>query len=71
VDPGFRGLHLIHGRRRFRGVGDLPQAVDADARCVTVHHPVLLGDRSDMEQIVAAVDKIRRHATMMQVVSGQ
>jgi dTDP-4-amino-4,6-dideoxygalactose transaminase len=71
VDPGFRGLHLIHARSRFRAAGELSQATDADARCVTLHHPVLLGDRRDMEQIAAAVDKIRRHATMVGRIDGQ
>jgi dTDP-4-amino-4,6-dideoxygalactose transaminase len=70
ADPGFRGLHLIHARGRFRAAGDLSQATDADARCVTLHHPVLLGNRSDIEQIAAAVDKIRRHATMVKTVRG-
>lgn len=70
ADPGFRGLHLIHARSRFRAAGELPQATDADARCVTLHHPVLLGDQRDMEQIAVAVDKIRRHATMVKTVSG-
>ncbi len=65
VDPGFRGLHLIHARSRFRAAGDLSHATDADARCVALHHPVLLGERDDVEQIAAAVDKIRRHATMV------
>lgn len=65
ADPGFRGLHLIHARSRFRAAGELLHATDADARCVTLHHPVLLEERDDMEQIAAAVDKIRRHATMV------
>jgi dTDP-4-amino-4,6-dideoxygalactose transaminase len=70
ADPGFRGLHLIHARGRFRAGGELLQATDADARCITLHHPILLGDRGDMDQIAAAVDKIRRHATMVKAVSG-
>jgi dTDP-4-amino-4,6-dideoxygalactose transaminase len=70
ADPGFRGLHLIHARSRFRAAGELSHATDADARCVTLHHPVLLGARGDTEQIAAAVDKIRRHATMVKAVSG-
>lgn len=70
ADAGFRGLHLIHARSRFRADGELAQATDADARCVTLHHPALLGDQRDMEQIAAAVDKIRRHATMVRVHAG-
>ena len=70
VDAGFRGLHLIHARSRFRAAGELLQATDADARSVTLHHPVLLGHQRDIEQIAAAVDKIRRHATMVKAVPG-
>ena len=63
VDPGFRSLHKIHSGRRFRQVGTLPVATDADERVLTLHHPVLLGEPQAIEQIAAAVDKIRRHAT--------
>lgn len=62
ISPGFRALHRTHGRRRFRAVGELPVASDADDRILTLHHPVLLEDRAAIEQIVAAVDKIRRCA---------
>jgi len=65
IDPGFRSLHLIHGRSRFRAVGDLPVATEADARILTLHHPVLLEDASAIDEIVAALEKIRRHATML------
>ena len=74
IDPGFRALHLIHSRRRFRQIGELPNATDADARVLTLHHPILLGTPEDMQQIVDALDKIRRHATMMRKkfeVSGE
>ena len=71
ADPGFRGLHLIHARSRFRAASELSHATDADTRCVTLHHPVLLGERGDMEQIAAAVDKIRRHATMVRTSDRQ
>lgn len=65
LDPGFRSLHLTHGRRRFRAVGDLPHATAADEHTLVLHHPVLLDDEQELQQIVAAVDKIRRHATMV------
>ena len=65
MDPGFRSLHKIHGRGRFRAVGDLPNATDADERVLTLHHPILLGTHEDMQQILDAVEKIRRHAKMI------
>jgi dTDP-4-amino-4,6-dideoxygalactose transaminase len=65
LDPGFPGLHRIHGKRRFRAVGDLPHATAADEQTLVLHHPVLLGDENDLRQIIEAVDKIRRHATMV------
>ena len=65
LDPGFRALHKIHGRRRFRSHGELPNATDADARVVTLHHPILLGNHDDMCQILDAIEKIRRHAKMI------
>jgi dTDP-4-amino-4,6-dideoxygalactose transaminase/thiol-disulfide isomerase/thioredoxin len=71
LDRGYRPVHLIHGRQRFRAVNDLPVATMLDERGLVLHHPVLLGDEGDLRQIVAAVDKIRRHARMLREVSGQ
>lgn len=65
IDPGFRALHCIHGRSRFRAAGKLPVAADVDKQVLVLHHPVLLGNQADLRQIVAAVDKIERHATML------
>lgn len=66
VDAGFRALHRIHSRRRFRAVGELTNAERAEECVLTLHHPLLLGNRQDMEQIVTAIDKIRQQATMIQ-----
>jgi hypothetical protein len=30
-----------------------------------LHHPVLLGQQADLEQIAVALEKTRRHATMI------
>jgi dTDP-4-amino-4,6-dideoxygalactose transaminase len=62
LDPGFRSLHLTHASRRFRAVGTLTHATDADARVLTLHHPVLLEGPDAMQQFVDAAEKIRRHA---------
>jgi len=47
LDPGFQALHLIHGRQRFRAVGDLTHATDLHHQLLTMHHTVLL--QSDAE----------------------
>ena len=65
LDSGFRALHKTHGRRRFRAAGDLPVADEADAGVLTLHHPVLLEDAAAIDEIVAALDKIQHHATMI------
>jgi dTDP-4-amino-4,6-dideoxygalactose transaminase len=65
VHPGFRSLHQITSRRRFRAVGDLPHATSADGALLVLHHPVLLGDDADLSQIVTAIEKIRDHAATL------
>jgi dTDP-4-amino-4,6-dideoxygalactose transaminase len=62
IDAGFRALHAIHSRRRFRVAGELPNAEDADRRVLTLHHPVLLGGEDDVRQFVTAVEKVRTFA---------
>jgi perosamine synthetase len=62
-DPGFDGLHRTHSKRRFRAVGELAVADAAHKGCVVLHHPVLLGDASGIEQCAIAVKKIETHAT--------
>ena len=65
LDPGFAGLHQIHARRRFRAVGDLPNATRACASVVMLHHPLLLGGPAAARDFRAALDKIARHARML------
>ena len=65
LDPGFAGLHQIHAKRRFRAVGDLPQATRACASVVMLHHPLLLEGPSAARDFRAALDKIARHARML------
>jgi dTDP-4-amino-4,6-dideoxygalactose transaminase len=65
IDPGLRALHLTHARSRFRAIGELPVASEVDATVLTLHHPVLLGSETDVAQVSEAIDKIRRHATML------
>src|SRR5262249_26197360 len=61
-DEGFRALHVGRSPKRFRRAGDLTQAERAHAGAVVLHHPVLLGEPSDVEQVAEAVRKVRRWA---------
>ncbi len=65
LDPGLRALHKIHSARRFRAVGNLSEATRADTGILTLHHPVLLGDESDLAQIPVAIKKILMHAEVI------
>jgi perosamine synthetase len=60
--PGFRGLHLIHARSRFRQADELSEATRADSEWLVLHHPVLLEGSRAIHEVVAAVRKIRAHA---------
>lgn len=62
MDAGFRANHLIHGSRRFRPVEPLTQATNADSRMITLHHPVLLGPSSAIDQISFAIRKVWHYA---------
>lgn len=60
--PGFRGLHLIHARSRFRQADELSEATRADSDWLVLHHPVLLEGSSAIREVVMAVRKIHVHA---------
>jgi perosamine synthetase len=62
LDAGFRALHATHSARRYRRAGELVIANDADQRVLVLHHPVLGGTAADLQQILHALDKVRRHA---------
>jgi dTDP-4-amino-4,6-dideoxygalactose transaminase len=53
IDAAFSGLHLIHGRSRFRAVGELNHATELHERLMTLHHPVLLADERVIEDMIA------------------
>lgn len=56
-DAGFRTL-AGRSTRRCRKVGPLTHARRAGEHIVVLHHPILLGTTADMDQIVAAVEKL-------------
>ena len=65
-DTGFRGLHLIHASRRFVAADELIQASRADVGMLTLHHPVLLEGADAIDEVVAAVEKVRKWADEIQ-----
>ncbi|MFK7779505.1 MAG: aminotransferase class V-fold PLP-dependent enzyme [Gimesia sp.] len=60
--PGFRALHTIHSRRRFKQVNELPIATICDHSLVVLHHPILLTDAGNMKMIAQAVTQVQEHA---------
>lgn len=68
VDAGFRALHRGRSPSRWRSAGPLPQAERAHQAAVVLHHPILLGDDSDLKQIVHAAAKIHAHAEQLRRV---
>jgi perosamine synthetase len=62
LDPGFRSLHQIHSKRRFRAVGELLNASLCDEHVLVLHHPVLLEGEESAQQIYESAARICRHA---------
>jgi dTDP-4-amino-4,6-dideoxygalactose transaminase len=60
-DAGFNALHIGRSPSRFRAASDLTHATDAHNRCVILHHPVLLGATSDIQQVADAIAKVYRY----------
>jgi len=64
-DEGFHALHVGRSPSRFRQVGPLVEAGKSNDGAVVLHHPVLLGASTDIEQIVYALSKIQFHADLL------
>jgi dTDP-4-amino-4,6-dideoxygalactose transaminase len=58
MDEGFRSLHVGRAPSRFRAAGSLAEADRAHSGTVVLHHPVLLGPRSGIEEVAQAVAKV-------------
>ena len=71
--PGFRALHAIHSKRRFRQIDELPVATACDQNLVVLHHPILLTDQNNMDLIASAVTRIHQYAEEISQmsISGQ
>ena len=60
-DAGFRSLHAGRSQSRFRRVGPLLEAERAHHGMLVLHHPVLLGDDRQIQEVVQAVRKLYDH----------
>lgn len=65
IDEGFRALHVGRSPSRFRRGGELVEAEKAHHGTLILHHPVLLGTREDIAEIVEAVRKVQAHAAAL------
>jgi dTDP-4-amino-4,6-dideoxygalactose transaminase len=65
VDPGFRALHQIHARSRFRTPNNLKTAEQADSDALVLHHPVLLEGLEAIAQAAAAISRVAAHAEQL------
>jgi dTDP-4-amino-4,6-dideoxygalactose transaminase len=59
VFTGFRGF-IRRTARRCRRAGDLQNARLAAEQTILLHHPLLLGDRHLLDQVIHAFDKVDR-----------
>lgn len=62
VDAGFRALQVGRSPTRWRSASPLPEAERAHQGAVVLHHPILLGEDSDLDQVARAAAKIHTHA---------
>ena len=56
-DEGFRALHVGRSARRWRKAGDLAEAEKMHHDVIVLHHPVLLVNDADIDEVAAAVRK--------------
>ncbi|MCI0459679.1 MAG: aminotransferase class V-fold PLP-dependent enzyme [Gemmataceae bacterium] len=61
-DEGFRALHVGRSPKRFRRAGELSESERAHEGTVILHHPVLLGEPGEVEQVAEALHKVHRWA---------
>jgi dTDP-4-amino-4,6-dideoxygalactose transaminase len=58
---GFAAAHVGRSPRRYRRGSDLGEAERAHHGAVVLHHPVLLGTDSDLDEVVWAWQKVHHH----------
>ena len=62
VDEGFRALHAGRSPSRCRKAEELTEADRAHTGAVVLHHPVLLGQPEEIEEVARAVDRVQHGA---------
>jgi hypothetical protein len=62
LSAGFRTLHVGRSAGRFRKFGELGEAERAHAGALVLHHPVLLGDQLELEEVIRAFRKVFTHS---------
>jgi perosamine synthetase len=55
LDPAFTALHKTHSQRRFRSVGELPNASALHEELMILHHPVLLQSADHIDALAAVL----------------
>jgi dTDP-4-amino-4,6-dideoxygalactose transaminase len=65
LDEGFRGLHVGRSPKRFRQADPLTEATRAHSGAVVLHHPILLKEAAEVEQVVAAMRKVYVNANQL------
>jgi dTDP-4-amino-4,6-dideoxygalactose transaminase len=65
LDAGFRALHVGRSPKRFARVAELTEAEHAHDSCLVLHHPVLLGTDSDLDEVVDAFHKVHAHTEQL------
>jgi perosamine synthetase len=62
LDEGFRAAHIGRSPKRFRAIGELPEATRAHEGTIILHHPVLLEPSDALAEVVASFRKIQAHS---------
>lgn len=69
-NEGFRALHVGRSPSRFRQGGDLTEAAKAHHGTVILHHPVLLGNPAEVEEVAWVIRKIHVNSVRIRTVRG-
>ncbi len=69
-DEGFSAVHVGRSPSRYKKGDDLRTSEHAHRATLVLHHPVLLGTRSDLEQVGLALEKILRFAGEIRALEG-
>jgi perosamine synthetase len=62
LDEGFRALQVGRSGSRFRAAGPLDEAERTHRGAVVLHHPVLLGEDAEIDDVARAVRQVHAHA---------